>query len=199
MDAIEKKQNELKKQLNELYSISFNWALSCCNYHTETAEEVLQESYIKALKSIDKFKGQSQLKTWLFTIIRNTSHDIHRKLARNNEITEDYLKDAKLVKTATQELRFQKSRDRVTILELMEKLSSREKEILELVVYQDMKIKDAAEIMGITLGSASSYLKRAKNNMRGLIEKPVIQQQDSANFEQTWTYSLELLSRKKAS
>jgi RNA polymerase sigma-70 factor (ECF subfamily) len=194
-----KSLEELQTELRELYDQSYQWALNCCGYHVESAEEVLQESYIKALKAIERFQGDSSLKTWFFTIIRNTSKDVYRKKTRTQDLVDSYEREAKQFKTATQEIRFRKANDRQKIFELMEKLSAREKEILELVVYQEMKIKEAAEVMGVTLGSASSYLKRAKKNMQGMLEKPEIPPQDKANFDQTWTSCLELHSRKKAS
>lgn len=45
----------------------------------EVAEDLIQEVYIRVLRSYDKFEGKSSLKTWLFSIARNVSIDYFRK------------------------------------------------------------------------------------------------------------------------
>ena len=60
---------ELEVRFKEHHDDCYAWALMCCNWQEEMAEEVLQESYLKALKSYDKFKENSSFKTWLFSII----------------------------------------------------------------------------------------------------------------------------------
>ena len=76
--------------------------------------------------------------------------------------------------------------------ELLQQLSPREREVLELVVYQGLTLREAAEIMGVTLGSASSYIKRAKAAVKSQVERPPTQ---SPDFSATWTFSLEFVSR----
>lgn len=45
----------------------------------EVAEDLIQEVYIRVLRSYDKFEGKSSVKTWLFSIARNVSIDYFRK------------------------------------------------------------------------------------------------------------------------
>ena len=42
---------------------------------TDTAEEITQETFVKALRSIDTFDGSKDIRAWLFTIARNTYYD----------------------------------------------------------------------------------------------------------------------------
>ncbi|KAB8138368.1 sigma-70 family RNA polymerase sigma factor [Gracilibacillus oryzae] len=48
----------------------------------QEAEDIIQEVYIRVLKSYDKFNGDSSEKTWLFSIARHVSYDYFRKLKR---------------------------------------------------------------------------------------------------------------------
>jgi len=52
----------------------------------EEANDLLQETYLKALTYRDKFKAQTNLKAWLYTIMRNTFINNYRKAVRANTI-----------------------------------------------------------------------------------------------------------------
>ena len=56
----------------------FRWALHKTGVK-ETAEDLVQETYLAAFKSLNKFQGKSQPKTWLFSILNNKIVDYHRK------------------------------------------------------------------------------------------------------------------------
>ena len=65
----------------------YRWALSKTN-EKETAEDIVQDTFIAAFKSLDKFQGKSQAKTWLFSILNNKIMDYHRKKFRSITINE---------------------------------------------------------------------------------------------------------------
>ena len=49
---------------------------------TDTAEEITQETFVKALRSISSFDGSKDIRVWLFTIARNTYYTYCRRQAR---------------------------------------------------------------------------------------------------------------------
>lgn len=59
----------------------FRWSFYKTN-NKETAEDLVQETFLAAVKSLDKFQGNSQPKTWLFSIMNNKIIDFHRKKFR---------------------------------------------------------------------------------------------------------------------
>lgn len=67
----------------ELYFTSlYSWAL----YKTasrETAEDLIQDTFLAAFQSMDKFEGRSNPKTWLFAILNNKIADYHRRNLRS--------------------------------------------------------------------------------------------------------------------
>lgn len=73
----------------ESYSDSlYSWAL----YKTsekETAEDLVQETFIAAFQSIERFKGESNPKTWLFAILNNKIKDYHRKRFQSPIVNEE--------------------------------------------------------------------------------------------------------------
>lgn len=63
----------------------YSWAL----YKTgskEIAEDLVQETFLAACESVEKFRGKSEPKTWLFGILNNKIADHFRKVYRNQEI-----------------------------------------------------------------------------------------------------------------
>ncbi len=83
----------------QLYSDSlYSWALHKIS-DKETAEDLVQETFLVAVKSFDKFKGDSNPKTWLFAILNNKINDHYRKSYRvpiiNNETILDRFFDDK--------------------------------------------------------------------------------------------------------
>ncbi|MBJ2175226.1 sigma-70 family RNA polymerase sigma factor [Aureibaculum sp. A20] len=67
--------------VNEFSDALYSWAL----YKTsskETAEDLVQDTFVSAFHNIDSFKRQSQPKTWLFSILNNKIIDYYRKNAK---------------------------------------------------------------------------------------------------------------------
>lgn len=193
------KLEEFQREIESLHSAAFNWAVMCTSYDRALAEDMLQESYCKALAKWEQHDSTSSLKAWLFTIIRNTCIDHFRKKSRKQDGKKLYLEQAKFYKTSTQQKRLQSANDREKFLEYLKELSPREREVIDLVYYQQLKLKEAAEVMNVQLDSVSGYLKRAKEKLKNLILTPVQPEIGTPAFEKTWTIGLEQFSRKKAS
>jgi len=70
---------------SQYFADVFKYALSLCRNET-LAEEITQETFFKALKSIDKFKGECKIRVWLCQIAKNTYFSICQ---RNKHITDE--------------------------------------------------------------------------------------------------------------
>ena len=186
-------KTDFENKLKEIHIQSYQWALSQVSYQKEIAEEILQEAYIKAFNNRESFKDKSSFKTWLYTIIKNTAIDHFRKQNRRNELNVVALKDAKNAKTATQEKRIRQKGDREAADHILSSLSKREKEVVELIMYQDLSPTEAAEIMGVSRGSVNTYLKRAKEALKNKIEKER-KSPTGPSFEKTYTYNIKKIA-----
>lgn len=78
-------KDKMKSWVDEYSDNLFSWAF----YKTsskETAEDIVQDTFIAAFKSIDKFEGRSNPKTWLFSILNNKITDYHRNNFRKGAL-----------------------------------------------------------------------------------------------------------------
>ena len=66
----------------------YSWALHKTS-NKETAEDLVQETFLVAVKSFEKFKGDSNPKTWLFSILNNKISDHYRKSYRMPVVNND--------------------------------------------------------------------------------------------------------------
>lgn len=163
---------ELGGKLESLHRDSFGWAVSCCAGDREEAEDVLQETYLKIVAGRARFGGRSAFKTWLFGVIRRTATERHRRRRLRSALL---FRWADRPASATR--RSQPS-DRVDRLETaarvdraLRQLSPRQRQVVELVFYQDLTVAEAAEILAISIGSARVHYARGKAKLRVELEQ----------------------------
>jgi RNA polymerase sigma factor (sigma-70 family) len=159
---------ELKAELEMLHSASFGWALNCCRRDRAEAEEVLQTVYLKILEGKACFRGEASLKTWLFAVIRKTAIGEHRKnLLRKLRWSDNSEAATTLVSPLEQPgVAFEKSETQALFQNALKSLPRRQREALHLVFYQDLSLSEAAEVMGISIGSARQHYDRGKKHLR---------------------------------
>ena len=159
---------ELKVELEKLHSASFGWALSCCGRDRGEAEEVLQTVYLKILEGKARFRGEANLKTWLFAVIRNTAISEHRRsLLRGLRLTADReaaTEQIPVYETPTEG--FERSETQAQFQNALKSLPARQREALHLVFYEDLSLREAAEVMRVSIGSARQHYERGKKRLR---------------------------------
>ncbi|HYV65187.1 MAG TPA: RNA polymerase sigma factor [Myxococcales bacterium] len=150
----------LEHELAELHPLSFGWALSCCRYDRVEAEEVLQTSYLKILSGRARFERRSSFKTWLFGVIRRTAAEARRR----HLLARIFL--ARMERLRPERAEVPGPSGDPSVVSLLRGLARRQREVLELVFYQDLSLREAAAVMGVSLGSARVHYHRGKENLR---------------------------------
>src|SRR5215212_7640113 len=151
---------ELQERLEALHSSSYAWALACCGRRAEEAEEVLQTVYLKIIEGRARFGGKSSLKTWLFAVIRRTAAE-HFRWRRLRE----RLWATPAAAEESGETRMQRRETAEQVVRALARLSTRQREMLTLVFYHDMTVEQAAETLGLSIGSARVHYARGKRRM----------------------------------
>jgi RNA polymerase sigma factor (sigma-70 family) len=153
--------------LEALHSASFGWALVCCGWDREEAEDVLQEAYLKVLDGAAVFDERSSLKTWLFGVIRRTAAGRRRRRWARALALGRWLggqPDPPSLQNPESSARASETRRALTCA--LEALPARQRELLHLVFYQDLTVEEASRILGISLGAARTHYHRGKERLR---------------------------------
>ena len=124
---------------------------------TSDADDLVQETLTKAISKIHQFTPGTSMKSWLFTIMRNTFYTRVRIAAREAPGAADCV-SAKPAVDATQEW---SARGR-ELQEALHRLPPQQREILVLVGVAGVSYEDAAEICGCAMGTVKSRLNRAR-------------------------------------
>lgn len=156
------------KILYEEYKVDvFHYLLSLTHDHL-LSEDLTSETFLSALKSLPNFKGDSDLKTWLFSIARYRWYGYLRKRQDDltfNELTENYLKDSLNLQESV-EINQQVE----TIMALLEKESERTKDIV-LMRIEGYSFYEIALKHQMAESSARVVDFRAKKKIREKLEK----------------------------
>lgn len=160
--------SELKAELERLHSASFGWALSCCRRDRTEAEEVLQTVYVKILEGKAHFRGEASLKTWLFAVIRKTAAtEYRRRLLRSLRLVPELEEPVERPAPGeSQSTTFERTELQGHFQTAMKSLPRRQREALHLVFYEDLSLSEAANVMGVSIGSARQHYERGKKRLR---------------------------------
>src|SRR6266850_7364237 len=160
--------SELQAELEKLHGASFGWALSCCRRDWAEAEEVLQTVYLKILEGKAVYRGECQLKTWLFAVIRKTAITEHRKrllrVMKSIAVAHPTPEGNSFV--AEPAAAFERSEVQKQFQIALERLPARQQEALHLVFYEDLSLREAADVMGVSIGSVRQHYERGKKHLR---------------------------------
>ncbi|MBB4008646.1 sigma-70 family RNA polymerase sigma factor [Allorhizobium taibaishanense] len=126
----------------------------------EDVDDLVQETLTRALANVDKFDPGTKLKSWLFTIMRNTFCTRFRKRQREVVGIEPGFLDTLSV-GPTQEW----TTRAVEVREALSRLPTHQREIIILVVMLGESYETAAEVSGCAVGTVKSRLNRARQRL----------------------------------
>jgi RNA polymerase sigma-70 factor (ECF subfamily) len=160
-------RNELETELTRHHQASFGWALSCCQGDEAEAADVLQDAYLKLLDGRARFEGRSSLRTFLFGVIRRTAQERRRKRRLRRAAAWAAGGDSRIGEDPSQAIL--RSVESARVATALGRLSSRQRQVLHLVFYQDMTIEEAATVMGTSVGTARTHYERGKKRLRTML------------------------------
>jgi RNA polymerase sigma-70 factor (ECF subfamily) len=130
--------------------------------HPQDAEDAAQETFLRALNRLDRFKGKSSFRTWLHRIAVTTCLDLLRR--RKNWVSLEEIAEM----TAPTSLR---SHDRLEALEALSRIAPREREILILKEMEGLTYAEMADRLGCTIEAVRSRLHRARQRLKRALER----------------------------
>ena len=150
---------------------AYNLAFRMCGSHEE-AEELAQDSFLKAYRSLKSFKMKSSFSTWLYRIVYNTTISQLRAKKKGILSLEDFPADATdFIGTNTSEEEAEKEYRNSLVNFALQKISEDERGLISLYYYDEMSTDEISEVTGISKSNIKVKLFRARQKMLEIIEK----------------------------
>ena len=164
------------ESLKAHHAASFGWALVCCSWQREMAEDVLQESYLRVLDGRAEYSDRSSQKTWFFAVIKRVAADVYRNHKRRSLLnvrlvtggeTGSWVKSPGVSNPLSEGL--QREESVMKLQQALLQLSVRQREVMHLVFYSELTLEEAAATLDISLGSTRTHYHRGKERLAQLI------------------------------
>src|SRR5580698_7001901 len=138
------------------------------------AEDLVQETYFKALRSFASFQSGTNFRAWIFQILRNTFLSSCSKLERRMTVAMDSEDDGPelAVDTATPETILMNRSNSQLVQRAIDDLPVHYRETLLLCEVEEMSYQEIAEILSIPTGTVMSRLARARKAVRQSLVSP---------------------------
>lgn len=157
-DPFEELYETYKKMIfSYLYQLTLN---------THTAEELTHDTFLKAFKSFKKFRGDSSLKTWLFTIARHTYINDASKTFRQLETN----MDPSTMRYIDKKNNIDDADATMFLNTLLKQLPEKDRSLFLLRHYSGLSHKEIAAILDLTEGQTKIGIHRARKKLRELYD-----------------------------
>ncbi len=168
-----------KQSFGEMYILTRDKLFTLAVYKTHPssyhdAEEILQETYIKAFKNLHKFKGDSQVETWLTRILLNNLADYYKKKSKTlKDVDIDGMEvEFPLVgSNIDPEDSLLLAEQRADLAEELNQLRPHHATAVVLHHVLELSHEEVAKILGVATGTSKAWVNRGINKLRQNSEK----------------------------
>ena len=161
-----------RKAFNEvikIYTEPLYWQIRKMVIDHDDANDVLQNTFIKAWSSIENFRGDAKLSTWLYKIAINESITfINKEKQRNNVSLDD--DDSFLINSLASDEWFDGDDLRLELQKAINSLPEKQRLIFNMRYFDDMKYEDMSEILGTTVGALKASYHHAVKKIEKFFE-----------------------------
>lgn len=151
---------------NMVFSLAFKMTKN-----REEAEEISQDTFIKAYKNLSKFKGDSKFSTWLYRIAYHTCLDNIKKNKNKNttfEINEITFNQIESVETILQGIA-RKERAKL-MAKCLQKLPDEERSVIWMFYYDELSLREIIEVTGLSEANLKVKLHRARKKLLTIVK-----------------------------
>ncbi|MBR6292967.1 MAG: sigma-70 family RNA polymerase sigma factor [Lachnospiraceae bacterium] len=135
----------------------------------EAAKDLFQETFIKANYNLDKFRGDSSIKTWLIRITVNVCKDYLKSAYQKNVVPMTQVEEDSLRVEDDHEQIENADRDE-QIRRAVNSLPENYREVVLCVYFREMSVADTSAALGVPEGTVKSRLARAREVLKSKLE-----------------------------
>ena len=171
-DILKKLQNPQTRrrafeEIVNVYSRQLYWQIHYILQNHDDTDDVLQNTFIKAWKGIERFKGESAMYTWLYRIAHNEAITFLKQKKQMSSIDdEDFTEQASFVADdyfdgdATQEI----------LMQAVSTLPTKQRQVFCLKYFEDKKYEEISELVGTSIGALKASYHIAEEKITNFIK-----------------------------
>jgi RNA polymerase sigma-70 factor, ECF subfamily len=140
---------------------------------SQEAEDLVQETYAKALKGFSSYQQGTNFRAWMYRILRNTFLTSRTGLSSTSPVSfdEEVAQQASLVSNDTPETILVQRSDQELVQRALSQLSIPYREILLLCEFEEMSYQEIAATLSVPMGTVMSRLSRARAAFRHAVKQ----------------------------
>ena len=152
------------EKIYEEYFETVNKYLFCLTKNNDISEELTQETFYKAVKKIDTYKGECKISVWLCQIAKNLWYDECRKNKKFKNISVNEFFN--IEEKNTIEEKIVSEEEKIEIYRKMQKLDEKTREVMYLRISGELSFKEIGIILNKTENWARVTFYRGKNKLK---------------------------------
>ena len=152
------------EKIYEEYFETVNKYLFCLTHNNDISEELTQETFYKAVKKINTYKGECKMSVWLCQIAKNLWYDQCRKNKKNIDLEE--MKALCFQDSNTVENKIISNEEKISIYKKMQNLDDKTREVMYLRITGELSFKEIGVILNKTENWARVTFYRGKNQLK---------------------------------
>lgn len=162
---ISKGGKKVMQDMEQIYKQYFETVykyLFCLTHSNDIAEELTQETFYRAVKKIDTYRGECKMSAWLCQIAKNLWYDYCRK--NKKTINENEITEIPTINTTEEQIILKE--EKILLYQKMQKLDKQTREVIYLRITGELSFKEIGMILGKTESWARVTFYRGKNQLK---------------------------------
>lgn len=152
------------EKIYEEYFETVNKYLFCLTHNSDISEELTQETFCKAVKKINTYKGECKMSVWLCQIAKNLWYDQCRKNKKLVNTKESELLNIHVLNSLEEQVI--SNDEKIRLYKKMQKLDAQTREVMYLRITGELSFKEIGIILNKTENWARVTFYRGKNQLK---------------------------------
>ena len=149
----------LENSRAQLYRVAYSWC-----HNPALADDIVQETLIKAYRKSDQLRDPKAARSWLFSILSNCYNDHFRRNRETEDIDDITIIDENSPETETRQLQIV-----VKVRDAVAALPGGQRQVVTLVDLEGFSYVEVATILDIPIGTVMSRLSRARKALKDIL------------------------------
>ncbi len=145
-------RNDAFRELLGLYKERLYWHLRNMVKDHDDTDDILQNTFIKIYRNIDKFKGESKLYSWMYRIATNEALTFLNKKSRSFQISSEELQK-NLIDNIESDVYFEGDEIQLKLQRAIATLPQKQQQVFNMKYFQELKYREMSEILETSEGA----------------------------------------------